>query len=116
MSYTNGNSSKASKEVKENNEIKMGFRVCGAIHREEPVKQNEKEDAKTQYKVSINDSEIVDYITSFENFVEKTIGNCEIKKDATNNIVEVKTKSTKYVKAENGKYKSTPRTRRVEER
>ena len=126
MSYTNGNSSKAStKEVKtnenkkvssnkeelnnykneRNNDLRLGFKVSGGYCTID----------KNLNKININPKETINKSIPMFEVVEKSFG--EYKK-GTNSKGEtvIVTKSTKYVKAENGKYKATPRTRKVEER
>lgn len=104
MSYTNGNSSKAStKEVKENNEIKMGFKVSGGFFSED------------KDKLIIKETQTINKAIPMFEVMEKSFG--EYKK-GTNSKGEtvIVTRSTKYVKGEDGKYKGTPRAKRVEER
>ena len=102
MSYTNGNSSKAStKEVKENNEIKMGFKVSGGFFSE------------NKNKLIIKETQTINKAIPMFEVVEKSFGSY---KKGTNSKGEtvIVTKSTKYVKEENGKYKATPRVRNEE--
>ena len=107
MSYTNGNSSKASKkEVRteeKNNEIKMGFKVSGGFFSED------------KDKIVIKETQTINKAIPMFEIVEKSFG--EYKK-GTNSKGEtvIVTRNAKYVKAEDGKYKATSRTRRVEER
>ena len=99
MSYTSGNSSKASKEVKEG--IKMGFKVSGGIF------VSDKDKIVMKPKETINQS-----IPMFD-IVENSFGVFKKGKDSKGREVIV-TKSNKYVKDENGKYTVAPRTRSAE--
>lgn len=98
MSYTNGNSSKAStKEVKDN-EIRMGFKVSGGFFSE------------NKDKLIIKETQTINKAIPMFEVMEKSFGSY---KKGTNSKGEtvIVTKSTKYVKDENGKYKATPRVR-----
>ena len=100
MNNTNANSSTASKEVKD---LKMGFKVCGAIYREEPIIQKGKEG----YRTAINDSEIVDYINNFESFIENGVKPCKITKGNDGKIKSVIAKTKSFERDGEGKLKAT---------
>lgn len=112
MSYTSGNSSKASeKEVKTNEEVKMGFTVNVTIPRIENDKIKD-----SNYGLIVRSGEYKECDPNFEHFSIGAIGDCEIIKDENNKIVEVNTEKSKFVLAKNGKYVRAHKTRKNEER
>ena len=126
MSYTNGNSSKAStKEVKtnenkkissnkeeqnnykneRNNDLRLGFKVSGGYCAID----------KNLNKININPKETINKAIPMFEVVERSFGEYRKGTNSKGETVIV-TKSTKYVKNKDGKYKATSRTRKVEER
>lgn len=110
MSYTNGNSSKASnKEVKENmntykkestNEIKMGFKVSGGYISID----------KNLDKLNIKETETINHAIPMFDIVEmqKSIGNFERK----GNVIV--TSRGKFEKQDNGNYALTTKKQEKE--
>jgi len=104
MSYTSGNSSKAStQEVKENQktDIKMGFKVSGGFFKE------------NKDKLLIQESQTINQSIPMFEIMEKSFGAYKKGKNAEGRDVIV-TKSTKFVKDEKGKYTAIPKTRVAE--
>lgn len=105
MSYTSGNSSKAStKEVKDNikkgmtNDIQMGFKVSGGYVSVD----------KNLDRLNMKETETINHAIPMFDVVEKSFGTYNKVKDV------IYTNNYKYTKNENGKYVSQARSKEMD--